>query len=96
LAIGGTFGIMAVLVHQPFIIVIAGGVFVLEILSSAMQRYYFKATRLITGQGKRLFRMAPFHHHLQKLGWKETQVVTRLYIIAVIFALLALATLKIR
>ena len=96
LAIGGTFGIMAVLVHQPFIIVIAGGVFVLEILSSAMQRYYFKATRLMTGQGKRLFKMAPFHHHLQKSGWKETQVVTRLYIIAVIFALLALATLKIR
>jgi phospho-N-acetylmuramoyl-pentapeptide-transferase len=87
---------MAVLVHQPFILLIAGGVFVMEIGSSALQRYYFKATRIWTGTGKRIFLRAPLHHHLQRLGWSETQVVTRLYIIGVIFAVLALASLKIR
>ncbi len=96
LAIGGAFGIMAVLVHQPFILLIAGGVFVMEIGSSALQRYYFKVTRIWTGTGKRIFLRAPLHHHLQRLGWSETQVVTRLYIIGVIFAVLALASLKIR
>jgi phospho-N-acetylmuramoyl-pentapeptide-transferase len=96
LAIGGAFGIMSVLVHQPFILLIAGGVFVMEIGSSALQRYYFKATRIWTGTGKRIFLRAPLHHHLQRLGWSETQVVTRLYIVGVIFAVLALASLKIR
>ena len=96
LAIGGAFGIMAVLVHQPFILLIAGGVFVVEIGSSALQRYYFKFTRIRTGVGKRFFLRAPLHHHLQRLGWSETQVVTRLYIAAIIFAVLALASLKIR
>ncbi len=96
LAIGGAFGIMAVLVHQPFILLIAGGVFVMEIGSSALQRYYFKATRICTGTGKRIFLRAPLHHHLQRLGWSETQVVTRLYIVGVIFAVLALVSLKIR
>ena len=96
LAIGGAFGIMAVLVHQPFIIIIAGGVFVLEFFSSALQRYFYKATRISTGTGKRIFKKAPLHHHFQELGWKETQVVTRFYILGIIFAVLALITLKIR
>lgn len=96
LAIGGAFGIMAVLVHQPFIIIIAGGVFVLEFFSSALQRYFYKVTRISTGTGKRIFKKAPLHHHFQELGWKETQVVTRFYILGIIFAVLALITLKIR
>lgn len=87
---------VAVLIHQPFVLVIAGGVFVLEALSVLLQRYYFRYTRLRTGTGRRVFLMAPLHHHFEKLGWYESQVVTRFYILGVLFAVLALATLKIR
>lgn len=96
LALGGAFGIMAVLIHQPFILVIAGGVFVMEAGSVIIQRFYFKFSRWRTGAGRRVFLMAPLHHHYEKLGWYESQVVTRFYILGILFALVALSTLKIR
>ncbi len=96
LALGGALGIMAVLIHQPFVLVIAGGVFVMEALSVVIQRSYFKFTRWRTGTGRRVFLMAPLHHHYEKLGWYESQVVTRFYVLGILFGLLALSTLKIR
>jgi phospho-N-acetylmuramoyl-pentapeptide-transferase len=96
LSLGGVLGIVAVLVHQPLVLVIAGGVFVLETLSVLIQTSWFKYTKRRFGEGRRVFLMAPLHHHFQKLGWRETQVVTRFYIIGILFAVVALATLKIR
>ncbi|HAV65281.1 MAG TPA: phospho-N-acetylmuramoyl-pentapeptide-transferase [Verrucomicrobiales bacterium] len=96
LALGGALGIMAVLIHQPLVLVIAGGVFVMEAASVLIQRFYFKYTRRRFGQGRRVFLMAPLHHHYEKLGWYESQVVTRFYILGILFGLLALSTLKIR
>ena len=96
LALGGSLGIMAVLIHQPFVLVIAGGIFVLEALSVILQRSWFKWTRYRTGEGRRIFLMAPLHHHFQKKGWHENQVVMRFYILGILFAVLALATLKLR
>ena len=96
LALGGALGIIAVLIHQPFVLLIAGGVFVLEALSVLLQRGWFKYTRLRTGEGRRIFLMSPLHHHFQKLHWHENQVVIRFYIMGVFFAVLALATLKLR
>jgi len=96
LALGGVLGIIAVLIHQPFVLVIAGGVFVAEAGSVLLQTTWFKYTRARTGTGQRLFRMAPLHHHFEKLGWYESQVVTRFYILGVLFALIALSNLKLR
>lgn len=96
LAIGGALGIMAVLIHQPFALVIAGGVFVAEAVSVMIQRSWFKYTRLRTGTGQRVFLMAPLHHHFEKKGWYESQVVTRFYILCILCALVALSTLKLR
>jgi phospho-N-acetylmuramoyl-pentapeptide-transferase len=96
LALGGAFGIMAVLIHQPFVLVIAGGVFVLEAASVILQTGWFRLTRLQTGNGRRIFLMAPLHHHFEKKGWYESQVVMRFYILCVLFAVIALATLKLR
>jgi phospho-N-acetylmuramoyl-pentapeptide-transferase len=96
LALGGAFGIMAVLIHQPFVLVIAGGVFVMEAASVMMQTGWFKFTRMRTGAGQRIFLMAPLHHHFEKKGWYESQVVMRFYILCVLFAVVALATLKLR
>jgi len=96
LALGGAFGIMAVLIHQPFVLVIAGGVFVMEAASVMLQTGWFKFTRLRTGTGRRIFLMAPLHHHFEKKGWYESQVVMRFYILCVLFAVVALATLKLR
>ena len=96
LALGGVLGIMAVLIHQPFVLVIAGGVFVVEIVSVMIQRYWFKYTKRRFGEGRRIFLMAPVHHHFQKLGWYESQVVARFYILCIVCAVLALATLKLR
>lgn len=96
LALGGVLGIMAVLIHQPFVLVIAGGVFVVEIGSVMIQRGWFKFTKRRFGVGRRVFLMAPLHHHFQKLGWYESQVVTRFYILCVVCAVAALATLKLR
>jgi len=96
LALGGALGIIAVLLHQPLILVIAGGVFVVEGLSVILQTIYFKYTRRKYGEGRRIFRMAPLHHHFEKLGWHETQVVIRFYILCILCAVVALSTLKIR
>jgi phospho-N-acetylmuramoyl-pentapeptide-transferase len=96
LALGGALGIMAVLIHQPLVLVIAGGVFVLEAVSVICQTTWFKYTRLRYGTGQRLLRMAPLHHHFEKMGWYESQVVTRFYILGVLFAVVALSTLKLR
>jgi len=96
LALGGALGLIAVLIHQPFVLVIAGGVFVIEAGSVIIQKGWFKYTRFRFGEGRRFFRMAPIHHHFEKKGWYESQVVTRFYILGVLFAVVALSTLKIR
>ncbi len=96
LAIGGSLGIVAVLIHQPFVLVIAGGVFVMEAVSVLLQTGWFRFTRMRYGTGRRIFLMAPLHHHFEKKGWYESQVVTRFYILCVLFALIALSTLKLR
>ena len=96
LALGGVLGVIAVLIHQPFVLVIAGGVFVLEAVSVLVQTGWFKHTRRKYGEGRRVFLMAPLHHHFEKKGWYESQVVARFYILGILFAVLALSTLKLR
>jgi len=96
LALGGMLGMIAVLIHQPLVLVIAGGLFVAEAASVMIQTGWFKYTRKRYGEGRRVFLMAPLHHHFEKLGWPESRVVTRFYILCVLFAVLALSTLKIR
>ncbi|MGA9777966.1 MAG: phospho-N-acetylmuramoyl-pentapeptide-transferase [Limisphaerales bacterium] len=96
LPLGGAFGIIAVLIHQPFVLVIAGGVFVMEAVSVILQTGWFRFTRKRYGVGRRIFLMAPLHHHFEKKGWYESQVVMRFYILCVLFAVVALATLKLR
>lgn len=96
LAIGGALGLIAVLIHQPFVLVIAGGVFVMEAVSVILQKGWFRYTRKRYGTGRRIFLMAPIHHHFEKKGWYESQVVMRFYILCVLFAVVALSTLKIR
>lgn len=96
LAIGGALGVIAVLIHQPLVLVIAGGVFVAEALSVLMQVGWFKYTRRRYGTPRRIFLMAPLHHHFRKLGWAESKIVTRFYIAGVLCAVVALSTLKIR
>jgi phospho-N-acetylmuramoyl-pentapeptide-transferase len=90
LALGGALGTVAILIKQELLLVIVGGIFVLEGLSVIIQVASFKLT------GKRVFRMAPLHHHFELVGWSEPKVITRFVIIAIIFALLSLTTLKLR
>jgi phospho-N-acetylmuramoyl-pentapeptide-transferase len=96
LPIGGALGIVAVLIHQPLVLVIAGGVFVAEAISVMLQTGWFRYTRARHGTGRRIFLMAPLHHHFEKKGWYESQVVMRFYILCVLCAVVALSTLKIR
>lgn len=96
LALGGVLGIIAVLIHQPLVLVIAGGVFVAEAVSVLLQTTWFKYTRHRTGAGRRIFLMAPLHHHFEKKGWYESQVVMRFYILCILCAVVALSTLKLR
>jgi phospho-N-acetylmuramoyl-pentapeptide-transferase len=96
LALGGAIGAVAVLLKSELLLFIIGGVFVAEVLSVMIQTTGFKYTRWRTGTGRRVFRMAPLHHHFEQLGWPETRVVIRFYIVAILFALVGLATLKIR
>ena len=91
LALGGALGTVAVIVRQEIVLAIMGGVFVAETLSVAVQVLYFKYTG-----GKRIFRMAPLHHHYELGGWKETQVVVRFWIITIMLVLVGLSTLKLR
>jgi phospho-N-acetylmuramoyl-pentapeptide-transferase len=96
LALGGALGVMAILLKAEFLLVIVGGVFVLETLSVAIQVGWFKYTLVRYGEGRRVFRMAPVHHHFEQIGWPETKVVVRFWILGVMFAMLAISTLKIR
>ena len=96
LALGGLIGVMAFMIHQPFTLVIVGGVFVMEALSVILQVGWFKFTKRRSGTGQRLFLMAPIHHHFQKKGWPETKVVLRFWVLSLGFALAGLATLKLR
>ena len=91
LALGAALGIVAVVVRQEIVLAIMGGIFVLETLSVILQVGYFKATG-----GKRIFRMAPLHHHYEKKGWPEPRVIVRFWIVTVILVMIGLATLKIR
>ncbi len=96
LAIGGAIGTIAVLTKQEFMLLMVGGVFVIEALSVMLQVGVFKMTKRSTGVGHRVFRMTPLHHHFEMLGWKEPKIVFRFLILAILFALLSLSTLKLR
>ena len=96
LALGGALGTIAVIVRQEIVLAIMGGIFVVEALSVMLQVTYFKYTKRRFGQGRRLFQMAPLHHHFEKKGWKETQVVVRFWIITMLLCLVGLSTLKLR
>jgi len=90
LGLGGFLGTVAILVKQEVVLVIAGGIFVMEALSVIMQRYYFKATK------KRIFRMAPLHHHFELTGLSEPKIIVRFWIVSIVLALISLTTLKLR
>lgn len=96
LAIGGFFGVVAICCKQELLLVVVGGVFVLEAVSVLIQRTWFKITKRMYGEGRRVFLMSPIHHHFELKGWKENTVIVRFWILSVMFALLGLATLKLR
>jgi phospho-N-acetylmuramoyl-pentapeptide-transferase len=96
LALGAALGTVAVIVRQEIVLFIMGGVFVAETVSIIIQVTYFKYTKWRYGEGRRIFLMAPLHHHFEKSGWKETQVVVRFWIITILLVLFGLSTLKIR
>jgi len=96
LALGGALGTIAVIVRQEIVLAIMGGIFVAEAVSVMLQVGYFKYTKKKFGEGRRLFKMAPLHHHFEKAGWKETQVVVRFWIITMLLCLVGLSTLKLR
>ncbi|MEE9331509.1 MAG: phospho-N-acetylmuramoyl-pentapeptide-transferase [Methylophilaceae bacterium] len=96
LALGAALGVVAVIVRQEIVLFIMGGVFVVETFSVAIQVLYFKYTKYKTGVGRRIFLMAPLHHHYEQKGWKETQVVVRFWIITMMLVLVGLSTLKLR
>jgi phospho-N-acetylmuramoyl-pentapeptide-transferase len=90
LALGGAIGVVAVIIKQEILLLFIGGVFVLEALSVIIQVGSFKLT------GKRVFRMAPLHHHFELMGWSESKIIVRFWIVALVFALFSLTTLKLR
>jgi phospho-N-acetylmuramoyl-pentapeptide-transferase len=96
LALGGALGTIAVIVRQEIVLAIMGGVFVVEALSVMVQVSYFKFTKRKFGEGRRVLKMAPLHHHFEKSGWRETQVVVRFWIITMLLCLVGLSTLKLR
>ncbi len=96
LALGAALGVVAVIVRQEIVLFIMSGVFVVETLSVAIQVTYFRYTKNKYGEGRRIFLMAPLHHHYEQKGWKETQVVVRFWIITMMLVLVGLASLKIR
>ena len=96
LALGAALCVIAVIVRQEVVLFIMGGVFVIETLSVMVQVSYFRYTRLTSGVGKRIFLMAPLHHHYEQKGWKENQVVVRFWIITMMLVLFGLSTLKLR
>jgi phospho-N-acetylmuramoyl-pentapeptide-transferase len=96
LALGGLIAYISIIIRHEFTLVLIGGVFVAEAVSVLVQRYYFKYTRIRYGEGKRIFLMAPIHHHFQRKGWTEQQVVVRFWLIGAMLAAMALATVKLR
>ncbi|MFZ6814072.1 phospho-N-acetylmuramoyl-pentapeptide-transferase [Undibacterium sp. Rencai35W] len=96
LALGGALGTVAVIVRQEIVLFIMGGIFVVETVSIILQVGYFKFTKKRYGVGRRLFLMAPLHHHFEQKGWKETQVVVRFWIISMMLVLVGLSSLKLR
>ena len=96
LALGAALGTIAVVVRQEIVLAIMGGIFVVEALSVMAQVTYFKYTKKKYGEGRRILKMAPLHHHFEKSGWKETQVVVRFWIITMLLCLVGLSTLKLR
>jgi phospho-N-acetylmuramoyl-pentapeptide-transferase len=96
LALGGALGTIAVIVRQEIVLFIMGGIFVAETLSVMLQVTWFKYTKRRYGEGRRIFKMAPLHHHFELTGWKETQVVVRFWIITLMLCLIGLSTLKLR
>jgi phospho-N-acetylmuramoyl-pentapeptide-transferase len=96
LALGGALGTIAVITRQEIVLAIMGGIFVAEALSVILQVGWFKYTKRRYGEGRRIFLMAPLHHHFEKKGWTETQVVVRFWIITMLLCLIGLASLKLR
>ena len=96
LALGAALGTIAVIVRQEIVLFIMGGIFVAEALSVMLQVSYFKYTKKKFGEGRRILKMAPLHHHYEKSGWKETQVVVRFWIITMLLCLVGLSSLKLR
>ena len=96
LALGAALGTIAVIVRQEIVLAIMGGIFVVEAVSVMVQVTWFKYTKRRYGEGRRLLKMAPLHHHFEKCGWKETQVVVRFWIITMLLCLVGLSTLKLR
>ena len=94
LALGGCMGTIAMLLKSELVMGVAAGMMVLILLSSFVQTMYFKVTRKITGTGKRIFKRAPLHHHFEELGWPETKIVERFFIVSILFSGLALVFLK--
>ncbi len=96
LALGGVLGVMAILLKAEFLLVIVGGVFVVEVLSVILQVGYFRYTRAKYGTPRKLFKMAPIHHHFEQLGWPESKIVVRFWIMGILCAMVAFSALKIR
>lgn len=96
LALGGGLGVVAILLKLEFLLGIVGGIFVVEALSVMMQVSYFKYTMRRRGSGARIFRMAPLHHHFEKVGWPESKIIVRFWILGILCSLIAISTLKIR
>lgn len=96
LALGGALGTIAIIVRQEIVLFVMGGIFVAETLSVMLQVLWFKFTKKRFGEGRRIFRMAPLHHHFELGGWKETQVVVRFWIITILLVLIGLSSLKLR
>ena len=96
LAMGGLIGYIAIVIRHELLLIFVGGIFVAEAVSVLIQTGWFKYTRITTGTGRRVFRMAPLHHHYQKAGWSETQIVVRFWLVGFMLAAMALATVKLR
>jgi phospho-N-acetylmuramoyl-pentapeptide-transferase len=96
LALGGIIGAMCVLLKKELLLPTLGGIFLMETLSVIIQRSYFKYTKRKYGEGRRVFRMSPIHHHFELLGWPEPKIVTRFYIVAILLMIITLATFKVR
>ncbi|MCC7514825.1 MAG: phospho-N-acetylmuramoyl-pentapeptide-transferase, partial [Bacteroidia bacterium] len=96
LALGGIIAVFAIAIRKELMIPVICGIFLIENLSVMMQVSYFKYTKKKFGEGRRIFKMSPLHHHYQKLGYHESKIVTRFWIVGIMLAVLSLVTLKLR